>query len=139
MLTKEFVLAGRAVFTVENPQGEYATFRVGHKAASGKWGEAWFVSLLTGQDNENDYTYLGLLDKDTGGVRLTAKSQFKDDSRPTKIVRWALQQVWRQAELPTGYQIRHNGKCCRCGRTLTTPESLTDGFGPECKKKLSAA
>jgi hypothetical protein len=26
----------------------------------------------------------------------------------------------------------HRGTCARCGRTLTVPESLVNGFGPEC-------
>lgn len=138
MITKEFVLAGRAVFTVENASGEYYTFRVGHKEANGQWPETWFLSLLTGRDNENDYTYLGILTP-SGEIKLTRKSPFQADAKPIKVASWAIRQVWSQNQLPEGYKIRHEGKCCRCGRTLSTPESLNSGWGPECRKKINAA
>jgi hypothetical protein len=28
--------------------------------------------------------------------------------------------------------VHHEGRCGRCGRTLTVPESIESGFGPEC-------
>ena len=31
-----------------------------------------------------------------------------------------------------GFEIWHEGKCGRCGRKLTVPESIACGFGPEC-------
>jgi hypothetical protein len=33
-------------------------------------------------------------------------------------------------------KIMHAGKCCKCRRTLTTPQSLMNGIGPECQKVL---
>lgn len=32
--------------------------------------------------------------------------------------------------------ILHSGRCGRCKRELTDPESLATGIGPECRKKL---
>lgn len=32
--------------------------------------------------------------------------------------------------------IRHEGKCGRCGRALTRPESIDTGLGPECAAKM---
>ena len=131
MIDREFVLAGRAVFTVANAGGKHYTFRVSHKEASGTYAETWFVSLLTGPDNTSDFTYLGML-TDRGLVRLTAKSQYNDESQPVRVLRWALQIIWWAGNLPEGYSIHHEGRCGRCGRTLTTPESIEAGFGPEC-------
>lgn len=31
-----------------------------------------------------------------------------------------------------GAEVMHEGKCCRCNRPLTHPESIGLGFGPEC-------
>jgi hypothetical protein len=135
MLTKEFVLAGRAIFTVANPTGTHYTFRVSHKEASAQWPETWFVSLLTGSDNENDYTYLGLLRPDIT-VKLTAKSKYKPDTLPVKVLNWALGLIRTGGELPPGYSIHHEGRCCRCGRTLTVPSSIESGIGPECAKLM---
>ena len=30
--------------------------------------------------------------------------------------------------------IQHIGKCCKCGRPLTDPESIKLGVGPICAK-----
>ena len=33
-----------------------------------------------------------------------------------------------------GFEIMHEGRCCRCNRTLTHPDSIKTGIGPECAK-----
>ena len=35
--------------------------------------------------------------------------------------------------------IYHSGHCCKCGRLLTTPESVLNGIGPECAKIYNIA
>jgi hypothetical protein len=126
----KFFEAGHAIFTVGNGKGEHYTFKIGHSKPE----QPLFVSLLTGPSNESDYTYLGIYNPNTGSVGLTKSSKFNDGSTPVKVVRWAVNQVRNNKELPGGYSINHAGKCCRCGRTLTTPESCERGIGPECVK-----
>lgn len=130
MINKQFLLAGNAIFTVENPQGEYYTFRIKRKNANARFGISWFINLLTGPDNTSDYTYIGLLNPTTGDVRE------KTDTRPVRVAKWAIKHIYNNKPLPDGYKIHHEGKCCRCGRTLTTPESCETGIGPECAKLL---
>jgi hypothetical protein len=51
---KDFLLAGRAIFTVANPKGERYTFKVTKKDAqegSRYTQPTYFISLLTGSDN----------------------------------------------------------------------------------------
>lgn len=36
---------------------------------------------------------------------------------------------------PEGVQLWHEGRCGRCGRTLTDPESCARGLGPICAGK----
>lgn len=137
MLTKNFVLAGKAIFTVSNPKGERYTFRVNHKEANGNYPETWFVSLLTGPCNETSYSYLGKLIPNNCEVRLTNASKFNDDSVPVKVVRWVVKKIWNNEQLPEGYKLHHEGKCGRCGRLLTVPQSIESGFGPECVKLVA--
>jgi hypothetical protein len=126
----KFFTAGRAVFTVANPQGEHYTFRIGHSKPE----QPLFVGLLTGPNNEADYTYMGIYNPENPKrVVLTQKSRYTEDTKPVKVVRWALAQVVKGNELPAGYTIQHEGKCCRCGRTLTDPESIEAGIGPICR------
>jgi hypothetical protein len=135
--TFQFFTGGNATFTVSNNKGEHYTYKI-RRREEGRDGKPtpFFVSLLSGPDNESSYTYLGIMDmqNDRPVVRLTAKSRLREDSKPVQVVRWALNAVRWNHELPPGYAIQHEGKCCRCGRTLTTPESIDRGIGPECVK-----
>lgn len=133
MVTPQFVLAGRAVFTVANPKGEYYTYQVCHKAAEGQWKETWFAKLLTGPDNTSDYSYIGLVDSALG-FRTTAKSLYQSDAKPCQVLVWALKRI-KAGNLPEGYKIHHEGRCGRCGRVLTVPTSIETGLGPECAGK----
>ena len=93
-ITKEFATAGRAVFTLEVPTTfqeqanarPHYTYRVTKKDASEKWGDAWFVALLTGPDNEASYSYLGMLDPASGALKLTRGSKLSADAVPVKLV-----------------------------------------------------
>ena len=136
--TYDFFRGGNATFTVSNPTGEHYTFKIRRpKAEKPEDQPPFFVSLLAGPDNEGDYVYIGIFNPDTADVRLTRKSRMKDESIPVKVVRWALRRFQAGDSLPSGYAIQHEGKCCRCGRTLTTPESIERGIGPECIKFFS--
>ena len=130
MITRDFLTAGHAIFTVSNPSGEYYTYRVTAPDDQSELKPIWFVSVLTGPDNTRDYSYLGIL---IGGeVKWTAKSKFKDDTRQFKVAKWAVHIILGGYELPEGYRIEHNGHCARCKRVLTTPESILSGIGPIC-------
>ena len=130
--TIDFFKGGKAIFTIANPSGEHYTFKINQPKGDNK---PFFVSLLTGSDNNSDYTYLGLYNPNQTKVILTKKSKYNDESTPVKVIRWAIKMVLLNKDLPEGYTIQHEGRCCRCGRTLTTPESIEAGIGPECAKR----
>lgn len=136
MLTRQFVLAGHAIFTVSNATGDRYTFRVTHKKASDRWPAVWFIAMLTGPNNEMDYTYVGKVDPKAGAVMLTGKSAYPATAMPVKVANFGLRVIWGIQTLPDNYAIHHEGKCGRCGRLLTVPESVDSGFGPECIKKI---
>ena len=147
MISKEFVAAGNATFTIEmNPEfsqkhnlNPHYTFKVRKKEASMKFPESWFVSLLTGRDNENSYSYLGMLDPKEGKVALTRASKMNEDSMVVKLLRRSLERIWKNETKEieqAGFKIHHEGRCGRCGRKLTVPESIETGLGPECAGKI---
>lgn len=138
-VTREFVLAGDAIFTVETPDHQHYTYRVEYQPAGERWPQAWFVKILTGPDNGSDYSYLGKLDDFTGQMKTTAKSAMPADAFPVRLLNRILARIWgndHAAFEQFGYRVHHEGKCGRCARRLTTPESVTLGFGPECAKLL---
>lgn len=145
MIDKSFVLAGRAVFTLELPVGyaeeqrlpSHYTFKVVRRDATDRWPESWFVSLLTGPDNEHDFTYMGLLNPKECYVRLTKASIYTEKSMPYRLLSRCFQRIWANEQekmQQAGFYLHHEGKCGRCGRTLTVPESVETGIGPECAK-----
>ena len=129
----KFFYAGNATFTVHNSNGEHYTY----KAKKAKEGDSpVFLSVLTGSNNEESYTYAGVLKPD-GEVASTRASKISKDARSVKVAQWAVKLILKGSKVPDGYGIIHEGVCCRCGRTLTTPESVANGIGPECIKHLT--
>lgn len=147
-LTADFIFAGSAIFTVQ-PSDKYTaangskphyTFKVTRKEGTyqGKPQTTYFAALLTGPDNDSDYSYMGIL-KANGNLLLTKASRYGSDTHPVKILeRVVLALVEGRGEQikAAGWKVHHEGKCGRCARTLTTPESVERGIGPECVKHL---
>lgn len=128
---KAFITAGNATITIESAKtGKHFTYRVTQaKDYSGNKTDRWFVSLMTGPNNTSDFTYLGMLQN--GALKLTAKSKGNDQTPSVRGFRY----VWSNiaaGTIPSDAHIHHEGHCGRCGRTLTVPESIESGFGPEC-------
>jgi len=131
-LTKDFVFAGRAAFSVSNPKDEHYTFKVRGKDSvwQGRKQRTYFLSVKA-SGGRFPYRYIGIVNAD-GTIKTTGKSDFLPDTKEYKVAAWALQAVIRGKLIPDGYQIRHLGKCGRCARTLSDPVSIDRGIGPEC-------
>ena len=132
MIDLKFLLAGNSTFTVSNDKGEHYTYRVQkskNKLHCGKY--TFFISLLTSPDT---YTYMGVI-KERGFIKLTNASKLCSTSKPFKVANWAINHIFCEVPEPKGYAIEHAGKCGRCGRELTTPESIRTGLGPVCREK----
>jgi hypothetical protein len=126
--TLTFALAGNATFTVTSiATGRRFTFKVRKPSAT----SPHFVSVMTGSDNENDFTFLGTIFDGANFVH-GRKSSISPEADSAKAFAW----FWRNvANLPAAVTVHHEGKCCRCGRKLTVPESIESGIGPECAGK----
>lgn len=126
---REFILGGNARVTIRSRKtGARFSYRV-RKAQDG---EIYFVSVLTGSDNESDYTYIGTLTR--GHSFHHGKRAKIQDSAPSVVAfKWFWTELHFNAEaLPEKVEIFHEGRCGRCARALTVPESIESGFGPEC-------
>ena len=128
---KQFALAGNARFTIVSKRTNARfTFRVRRPDGD----RPWFVSVLTGSDNESDYTFLGTIFPD-GTYRKSPKSRITGMAPSAVGFDW----FWKHLTandpfdlLPPQVNVHHEGRCGRCGRALTVPESIESGFGPEC-------
>ena len=100
-----------------------------------------WVSVLTGSDNESSYTFIGSIfpDRSTTEIRPSARSKVALDAPSAQAVQWLLRQAYlgsNDEALFGRATIWHEGRCGRCGRKLTVPESVSSGFGPECITRI---
>lgn len=133
-LLKSFLFAGNATATfVSEKTGVRFTFKVRKPKAD----SPTFVSLLSGPDNENDYSFLGTLFDN--GIYCHGKKSHVSPSAPSAVAaRWVVERVMQDKPL-NGCQVFHEGRCGRCNRKLTVPESIETGLGPECATKVFGA
>lgn len=132
----DFLKGGKAFFTVSNNKGEHYTFRISSpKPKNDNDTPPLFASVLKGPDNYSNYKYIGIYDPARMTVRCTKASKYREGSTEYKVLLWAVGVIHEAYDCPAGYEMRHAGKCCVCGRKLTTPESIEAGIGPECAKK----
>lgn len=130
----KFITAGRAVVTFRSVSTDARfTYRI---SAPKDGGAIRFVSLLCGSDNDRDYRYVGFV---RGGrfVHGGQKSFATADAPSVKAFAWAFHHMSR-GTMPEALEVFHEGRCGRCGRTLTVPESIESGFGPECINHVAA-
>ena len=135
---RKFVFAGNSVFTILN-QATKNRFTI--KVKKHKENEVWFVSVLTGSDNINSYTFIGTYFPTTyskgGEYKKSFKSKITNDAVSSKTVSWFFKKFFNnQSKYPT-VKVYHEGRCGRCSRRLTTPESIKASFGPECIKLMN--
>lgn len=128
-----FMLGGNATVTLQSVRsGARFTFKI----TASDDGAVSFVKLLTGSDNEEDFAYLGLIR--AGAYSHGRKSKIGPDAPSAKAFAWAFAHLAR-GSIPDGLEIYHEGRCGRCNRKLTVPESILSGFGPECSGRMAAA
>jgi hypothetical protein len=124
---EKFIFAGNAIFTLESEKtGNRYTYKV-NKCEDKK--DFYFVGLLVGPDNEYDYKYIGVIDKNN--FRTTKASKLTNNSTPVIAFNFFLKKMNKLNAIPE-LKIYHMGKCAKCGRPLTTPESIKNGLGPIC-------
>lgn len=120
---RNFILAGNAIFTlVSTKTGNRFTYRV----ASAK--SCHFVRVRTSTDI---YAFLGALKSNLIYVHAIHKSRIAQSAPCVIAFRWFIHHLLKN-NLPTTLEFWHEGKCGKCGRTLTVPESIAIGLGPTC-------
>ena len=127
---KEFVLAGNAIITLQSGKtGQHFTYKI---TRDSNQGTLYTVRLLYGADNTHDYTYIGCYSSNTKVFYLISLySSRLEYARPPAIR--AITYFFNHIDnIPDKLYVYHNCRCGRCGRLLTTPESIERGYGPEC-------
>lgn len=123
----EFILGGNALFTCRNTKtGNRFTFKV----TKHRKDDIFFVKVLT---NPDVYEFIGSV---RTNYKHSVKSRISDDAQSVQVFKYIVSKL-KSNTLPGFIEIWHEGRCGRCGRVLTVPESIETGFGPECSKRKS--
>lgn len=137
----DFITAGNAIFTVINDvTGNRYTFKTSvctDRVTGKRNDDLYFVGVLTGPDNTSSYQYLGTIRRDANALRFDhgRKSAISFDAPSARAFRWTFAHIIA-GEFPDCVRVMHAGRCGRCGRVLTVPESIESGYGPECIGKV---
>lgn len=89
---------------------------------------AQILGFLSGSNNDSDYTSFAHITA-TGEIRIWRKHQ------DNKILAEAVKVLSGDPKACAIAQARETGRCWRCHRTLSTPESLDRGLGAECARQ----
>ena len=129
-----FAMAGNARLTiVSKATGQRFTYRL----RASEDGKIRFVGLLTGSDNENAFTFIGIV-KDGAYVR-TAKVRIGEDAPSVKAFTFFWRHLTERQQVHEGLEVWHEGRCGRCARPLTVPESIERGIGPDCAEQMGVS
>lgn len=130
-----FLLAGHAVTTFRSHKTDkHFTYRV--EQAEPRPGDRrsppHFVAVLTAPDR---YEFIGTI---FDGKRFFhgAKSRIGRDAPSVKAFEWVFVRLLA-GRVPETCDVYHEGKCGRCKRALTHPDSIETGLGPECLRKMT--
>jgi len=126
---KRFLLAGNARATfVSAKTGTRFTYKVRAKEFNGR--TFHFVSVLTGSNNDSDYTFIGTI-FESNTFSHSRKSRIGNNAPSVLAFQWVFNAL-KAGVLPTTVEIHHEGRCGKCAKPLTVPASIESGFGPIC-------
>lgn len=125
---ENFILGGNCTFTLSSKRtNNYYVYNI--KANKEKT-----VYFVTVKDYNAD-VYAGYI-KRKGEKYIYVKggkgAYDMNDNRILSLM-WFMNHI-RDNDIEAKIVLQHNGKCCKCGRTLTDPISIERGCGPECAK-----
>lgn len=149
-----YIEAGNARFTVRSKKtGVRLTFRAARpkedndheSTARPAWQRGGqqsrarpiWISVLTGQDNVSQYEFLGTIWPSANGysIKRSPKSRITENAGSFIAMVWLCRALNGASNIEQA-EVWHEGRCGRCGRVLTVPESVESGFGPECIGRL---
>lgn len=141
---ERFMLGGNATFTlVSEASGTRFTYKVQKPEDFNPNRPILFVKVLTGADNESDYSYIGQLVPTSSSASYFRYSHGKKArigvaAQSVKAIAWFVAHLLgpQGRGLPNGVLFYHEGRCGRCNRTLTVPSSIEMGFGPDCAEAV---
>lgn len=95
----------------------------------------WIIDVLHGAENSRDYRPIAYVSREHFVLHPGGGFTRPSWTMPSVL---ALYWAWKHLiQTPSEHafsltEVWHSGNCSRCGRLLTTPESIAIGLGPVC-------
>jgi len=127
---KDFILGGKANFTVENSITKNRfTYTINQNKKDNKM---YFVKVSYAY---GEYMYIGALINTSYGFKFKISAKLIESETPpsVKVIEYIIKWYLNLDHPHQNMIFYHHGHCCRCGRVLTTPESVIKGIGPFCE------
>ena len=133
---RDFLLAGKCEFILlQDATGSRKGSSMLYKLNVNQTGNVFFMYC---EGEFSKCSYQGYVSFRGNKVCVSPKRDFETDrnfnQKAYNGFRWLMNHL---DSLPSTVHVLHVGKCSRCGRKLTDPESIRYGLGPECRKKVN--
>ena len=134
---QEFLMAGNACFTLlSKKSGNHFTFRLRRaKGNIDNKNAPLFVYVLNGKNGIKSYRHIGTVFIENSN-EFGTKMQFNPnrnllEASSLRAFEYAFRFI-SKLDMPKDCEVWGSGRCGRCNRILTNPDSITIGFGVEC-------
>lgn len=129
----KFILAGNSTFTCLNTKTDNRfTYKVKLSKTSTPENPLFYVKVLTSPET---YQFIGSIFREK--FKYSQKSKISNDTQSVAVFQYILSKLLLD-KLDPCVEIYHEGRCGKCGRPLTVPESIEMGIGPECFKMMNS-
>lgn len=126
----KFMLAGYASFTFRSQK---TGTRYTYKIIKGTRKGTFMCMLLVGPTN---YRTFGWIHSQLVGYTFELTPTYADMKAPSvQAFNWVFKRLVEKRNI-NFLEIWHEGRCGKCGRPLTDPESIKSGIGPYCASKM---
>lgn len=133
----DYIMGGNSIFTLVVGEKRY-TYKILERI-NGFGQQFYSVMVLVGPDNVNNYRRFARIMEIDGMPKLELVSKttnYIEYFEYIKMLYYGL--LFQDYSKISTWQVWHTGRCSRCGRLLTVPESIENGIGPECANKINA-
>lgn len=118
-------------FTLESPRGSHKTFQI-KTAKGGKLKGSRILSIFFGRENTDDAQYKGFAFVTDDGIKIWSRLNDHCHQMYAAVLRSLVQRGEDSQFHRMGYRLLMEKRCRVCNKTLTNPESVKSGIGPEC-------
>lgn len=133
-LTKEYIFAGHSTFTIESTKiNQRYTYKVKRQTTKSSGKVSYQVYRLYGPDNTDDYRFICLVGDDRKTILVNQANQ---KEMPVVMFKQFIDLLHNDETWPEKCKFYKSNKCAKCGRLLTTPDSVETGYGPTCREVI---